>query len=414
LDHLQISQRTHRRFVLGRQGLWPGRRWRGIEGTADALTECEALQLDPLTVVARSHDIALYGRVIDYTPDHLDELCYQQRRFFDYGGSLFVYPAHELPYWRCHMQRHGNSDRWVKFQKDHPEAVAYVRQALRENGPLGNRDLKGNRKLTSYRGTKDTSVALYYLWLLGEAMVHHRQNFQRIYDLRSRVAPPELDFQASAEESGSFFARKAIAFRGLVRLTDWKNGFSSFINRKISVPDAQTRMQRMVSDGLAVPVSIAGQKEVHYALPEDVSILQEIETGGVPESWRPLDTSTDEEVTFLAPLEICSARGRAKKLFGFDYVWEVYKPVAQRQWGYYVLPILYGDSLVGRADLRLERDDMTLHILGFWLEEDSLGENTVFSAAFNRGLQRFMRFLDAQAVELPEAFPAGLRRSLDF
>jgi hypothetical protein len=133
----------------------------------------------------------------------------------------------------------------------------------------------------------------------------------------------------------------------------------------------------------------------------------------VPESWRPVDTTTDEEVTFLAPLEICSARGRAKKLFGFDYVWEVYKPVAQRRWGYYVLPILFGDSLIGRVDFRLERDDMILHILGFWLEEEGLGENTSFSAAFNRGLQRFLAFLGAQDIVLPDTFPKGLRRSLD-
>jgi len=413
LDRLHISQRTHRRFILGRQGLWPGRRWRGLEGTADALAACEALQLDPLNVVARSHDLALYGRVIDYSPNHLDELCYQQRRFFDYGGSLFVYPIHELPYWRHHMQRHENFDRWVKFQQEHPDTVASVRQALHEKGPLGNRDLRGNRKLNSYRGTKDTSVALYYLWLVGEAMVHHRQNFQRIYDLRSRVAPPEFDFQASLAATETYFARKAVALRGLARLTDWKNELSFYLNQKISAPDAQTRMEGMVSDGLAVPVSIAGQKEVHYALPDDTPILQQVETGDVPESWRPLEPSTDEEVIFLAPLEICSARNRAKKLFGFDYVWEVYKPVAQRRWGYYVLPILFGDSLVGRADLRLERADMALHILGFWLEEADLGDDPAFSTAFKRGLQRFMGFLGAQDVVLPDAFPTPLRRSLD-
>ena len=78
-----ISKTTLRRFVLGRQGLWPGRRWHGLEGTASALKKCEALQLDPLNVIARSHDIALWGRVVDYKSDYLNELCYNQRRFFD-------------------------------------------------------------------------------------------------------------------------------------------------------------------------------------------------------------------------------------------------------------------------------------------------------------------------------------------
>jgi len=92
-----ISQLTARRFILGKQALWPGRRFAGAEGVAAALHQVEALQLDPLNVIARSHDIALWGRVLDYRPEFLYQVAYDERRFFDYGGALHMYPMSELP-----------------------------------------------------------------------------------------------------------------------------------------------------------------------------------------------------------------------------------------------------------------------------------------------------------------------------
>src|SRR5437763_1593418 len=98
--HLQVSRAVARRFLLARQGWWPGRRWRGKEGARQALREAELVQMDPLQVVARSHDLALHSRVLDYRPEQMDELLYRDRAFFDYGGILFIRPMEELPYWR--------------------------------------------------------------------------------------------------------------------------------------------------------------------------------------------------------------------------------------------------------------------------------------------------------------------------
>jgi uncharacterized protein YcaQ len=87
MKSITISKKTARRFVLGRQGLWPGRRWEGLEGTAEALHMIEEVQMDPLTVVARSHDIVLWSRVSGYELAYLDSLLYEARQFFDYGGA---------------------------------------------------------------------------------------------------------------------------------------------------------------------------------------------------------------------------------------------------------------------------------------------------------------------------------------
>jgi uncharacterized protein len=112
-----------------------------------------------------------------------------------------------------------------------------------------------------------------------------------------------------------------------------------------------------------------------------------------------LETSTTEEVVFLAPLDPVSARGRAKVLFGFDYVWEVYKPEHQRRFGYYTLPILWGDRLVARFDSKLDRTTNTFIILGLWLEDAALGSDQAFAEALACGFARFIAFLGASKLD---------------
>ena len=148
------------------------------------------------------------------------------------------------------------------------------------------------------------------------------------------------------------------------------------------------------------------------ALGSDRATLEELLAGRVPAAWAPLETSTDEEATFLAPLDPVSARGRAKPLFGFDYVWEVYKPAHLRRWGYYTLPVLWGDQLVARFDSKLDRTTETLVILGRWLEDEALAGNEAFGEAMTRGMRQFATFLDAKRVDAAAVSEPKLRKRL--
>ncbi len=410
---ITITQRTARQFILGKQGLWPGRRFAGLKGVTAALHQMEALQLDPLNVVARSQDIALWGRVLDYRPEYLYQVAYDERRFFDYGGSLFMHPMSELPYWRLHMHRRGESGRWgADFAREHAKTLDYLREELRTNGPRGNRDFKGAPVSGNYRGRKDTSIALYYLWLTGETMIHHRQGFDRYYDLRERVAPPEFDYAASDKEAEDFFAPKTVSFLGLMREKRWRTSFKDDIWREVSSEEASQRLSALYEKGLITSVKIEGSKERWITLTKDLPFLETLEVGKIPSDWEPLGSTTQDEVTFVAPLEIVSARGRAKQVFDFEYIWEVYKPVEQRRWGYYVLPILYGDDLVARLDPKLDRKTMTLHINGFWLEEDAPVDDSAFADALGKGLARFASFVEAKHVNIEAITPKKLQKHI--
>ncbi|HET9110313.1 MAG TPA: crosslink repair DNA glycosylase YcaQ family protein [Ktedonobacterales bacterium] len=399
MSHPTISKQTARRFILGRQGLWPGRRWAGEAGLMDAMRASEAMQMDPLNVVARSHDIALWGRVSDYQPALLDRVMYERRAFFDYGGGLFIYPMSELPHWRMHMRRRAESGRWADFAAANPTLLDEMRAELRARGPLGNRDFTGRERVTSYRGGKDSALALYHLWLTGETMIHHRQGFERVYDLRERVAPADYDYAAPEDEAEAYFARKALAFLGLVEERRWGTCLLDYIWRRVDREEARRWLDRLIAEGHVAPIRIMGDSGRWLALADDLPLLDALEAGEVPQEWQPLDATTETEVTLLAPLEIVSARGRAKWLFDFDYIWEVYKPAVARRWGYYTLPILFGDRLVARLDPRLDRPTQTLRILGFWRESDAIADEAAFTEALVRGLARFARFLGAQRLD---------------
>jgi len=395
-----ISRSAARRYLLGRQGLWPGRRWQGLDGTAEALRFCEAVQVDPLCVVARNHDLILHSRVVDYQPEYLDRLLYQEREFFDYGGAIFIYPMSELPYWRVAMQRKGLEPRWATFAQQRPELLKEVKTHLRQRGPLGNRDFEGRAKGDNYRSGKDTGLAMYCLWLRGELMTHSRRNFDRLHDFRENVAPKQFNRKATVAQAEAFFARKALAFRGLSTVKGFADSLGGFIERRVPRDEGEKRLRKMIDAGEALTLNVEGWKEPLYALGDDAALLATLETGRVPDAWRPLDATTTDEVNFLAPLDIVSARGRAKVWFDFEYIWEVYKPAHLRRWGYYVLPILWGDRLVARFDPKLDRTTGTLIINGLWLEDAALAEDTGFVGAFARGLDRFRRFLKADHVDL--------------
>ena len=410
MNPIVISQQTARRFVLGKQGLWPGRRWKGKKGTAQAIRACEAVQLDPLNVIARSQDIVLHSRVLDYKPEYLYQVMYKDRQFFDYGGALFVYPMSDLPYVSVHMEKRSHDKRVEDFVLAKPELFEQVRAELRARGALGNRNLDGNKVGWNYRGRKDTSLALFDMWLSGELMIHHREGFERVYDFREKIAPREFDCVATEKEAEEFLTLKSISFIGLFRENSLKTSLQYDMYRKYTSAEVSELLEGWKESGKVKQVQVAGGREKYLVLGEDLAALDSLEKGKIPKGWKPKETTTLEEVTFLAPLDIVSARGRAKKLFGFEYLWAVYKPAHQRRWGYYVLPILYGDDLVARLDPKLDRTTMTLDIKGFWHEDDAPVKDVDFANALAKGLIRFAKFVGAKTVHVNSISPSRLEK----
>ena len=157
-----------------------------------------------------------------------------------------------------------------------------------------------------------------------------------------------------------------------------------------------------------------GWKGAHWIDAKDVPVLEALREGNPPREWIPGSTASNEEATFLAPLDIVSARGRSTRLFGFDYVWEVYRSASKRRWGYYVLSILFGDRLVGRAEPWIDTRTGCLYVARVWWEADTDPKALVKPMA--KGLGRPAGYLGAPGVTVgrvePPSFRAGLVREI--
>jgi uncharacterized protein len=416
---LTISKSTQRRFLLGKQGLYPGRRWRGKAGVEAALRAGVGAQVDPLNVVAHSQDIVLYGRVLDYRPALLQTLLYEDRTCFETGGAVNIHPIEDLPYYQVVMARKREEPRRVQFATEHADLVEMVYQAIRERGPLSARDfahaekVRAGRTKGSFRSDNAVNQALYDLWIAGELMMHSRKGQERVYDLRERLVPAQFNATATAEEAEAFFALQLLHHSGLLAAHEWRRFFAGTMLRSVEMAEASARLEALVGAGTIAAVRLeAAAKTPCYLLADDLPVLEQVHAGHLPEAWQPLETSTDEEMTFLAPLEDVSARGRALPLFDFEYLWEVYKPPEQRRWGYYTLPILYQDRLVARTDLKLERATKTLAVKGFWLEHHAVLTGQ-FMTALARAFQRFMRFIEADTLDGTGLSPTDLREGVE-
>ena len=407
---LEIPLEVARRFVLGKQGLWPGRRWQGLEGAEQAMRAIEQLQLDPLVLLARAHDLILHARVLDYRQGDWATLTYEQRKFFDWGGWLAVRPMDELPHWRVLMRRELDQPNWIEFQREHGPAIAEMREVLAERGTVSNREFAtGTRtRIDNYRGRKDSSLAVHFLWRIGDAMIFRRDGFERVYALTDAVAPPELIRESDPDVADDYLMTKLVGADGLAPMRTVGN----FMRRKVPATELASWRQRKLDAGELLEVRVEGWRTPQVALAADEPLLADLLAGRTPSIWQPLGPTTAEEATFLAPLDPVSARGRATSLFGFEYIWEIYKPVEQRRWGAYTLPVLVGDRLVARFDARMDRSTTTLVVNGLWLEDEALATDVGFREALVRGIDRVMTFLETGAIDARAVTQRSLRSAI--
>jgi uncharacterized protein YcaQ len=370
----------------------------------------EDLQLDPLVVVARAHDLMLHSRVVDYSIDDWATLTYERREFFEWGGWLAVRPMADLPHFRFLMRRERETGHWLEVERDHADAIEEMRAVLRSGREASNRSfvMSDRTRIDHYRGRKDSALALHYLWRVGEAMVTRRDRFERVYALTEAVAPASALRDVDEAEAQDVLFRKAVAAAGLTRLS----GIASLLRGRMWAAELADWRGRRLADGSLIEVRVEGWRATQVALGSDAGVLAELEAGGTPAAWAPLATTTHEEATFLSPLDPVSARGRAKPLFGFDYTWDVYKPAHLRSFGYYTMPILWGDRLVGRFDPKLDRATGTLVINGLWLEDPALARDTAFADALAAGMTRFVRLLGAKRIDVSAVSQAALRKRL--
>lgn len=402
---VQLSKEEARRYLVLRNGLAPPRSLPAEpESVLAVVQRMGLLQFDPLDVPgARNHDLVLHARIDGYRREWCDQWLYgDDRRLFEiYNKSLNIVPIEELPHHRVSWERH--RQRYEEgILREHADVAHNILQRIAEEGPLSTAAFAEHGKTVDWwwAPTRLARAVLEALFVTGRVGVARREGNRRYYDLLERLVPEELLLRRESEEDGT---RHRLLSRYRTAGLTWPSAPAELVVGTGYAAERIRRTNELVDMGALVPVSIAGVKGVRFAPADETGLLEQATKGGG-------GGTVDPQVAFVPPLDpLLADRRLLKDIWGFDYLWEVYVPEAKRRWGYYVLPILFGDRLVGRIEPRLDRADRRLRILGIWWEGDfSPRHEEDFVPRMRDALRDYMRFVGATRVYwLPQAAAAG-------
>jgi uncharacterized protein YcaQ len=401
-DTREVSGAAARRFLVIRHLLAPPRRLPAEpESVLRVVDRLGSLQFDPLEVAGRNHDLILLARVAGYRRQWTDHWLYEDRRLYEtYNKGLSIVPVAEMPYFRYVWDRARTRHDAAAFD-EHAPLVEELLGRIREQGQLLPRDVGAREAIDWYwRPTNQVRAILEALAEVGTIGIARREGNLRVYDLAERLFP--ADVLADRRPTGEQQVHRLLSrYRGNGLLGASGNQ-ELWVGGTGYAADRRAVRHELVEDGRLVPVQVEGIRGERFVVGDEVALLDQAERevrDGAPPG------GTEPGVAFLAPLDpLCWDRDLLRRLFDFDYVWEVYVPEAKRRWGYYVLPIIYGDRLVGRIEPRIERRAATLHVVGLWWEPgfDPLAEDG-FVAAFATALLAHRDFAGATRVVLPHA-----------
>jgi uncharacterized protein YcaQ len=410
-NELILDPTTARRLAITRQRLAGPRPPANAQGIMELFQDLRCVQIDPIRAVERTQYLVLWSRLGPYDPAALSTLLWEERRIFEYWAhAASIVLTEDFPiYWR-HMRDWATGDRpWSKRARawmDENQAMRdHILLELERNGPMMPKEFR-DESSSSWRSSGWTNGdtvrhMLAYLWEKGEIFVSGRKSTTKIWDLRERVLPEwtpreDLDWSEVVYRS----AAKSIRALGVGRAAHIERHFT-----RGNYPDLQATLDRLEADGRIKQAAVVedGQEwpGPWYIHVEDLPLLAQLQDG----DWQP-------RTTLLSPFDnlICD-RDRTQELFDFHFRIEIYVPAAKRQYGYYVLPILHGERLIGRIDPKMDRKAKRLDVHNVYAEPGA-PKNAKTGRAVAQAVEELATFLGAEQIVYGENVPAGWREAL--
>ncbi|MBT3333607.1 MAG: winged helix-turn-helix domain-containing protein [Rhodospirillaceae bacterium] len=392
-----ISNQQARRIFMARQGLClPPHKLQSKEDLRDLIRQLGFVQIDSIRTVERAHHMILFTRNQTYRPEYLRQLLEVDRHLFEHWThDAALIPTDFYPHWQQRFTRAeaGLRERWRKIRPKGQSAVGeisfedmmeQVKTHVHHNGPTMSRDLKrkSETKVAKKNGWWEwhpSKTALEFLWRTGDLSITRRDGFQKVYDLSDRVIPTHARGNARGEngQTDSAYIDWACS-AALDRLGFATSGELAAFWGSIKAADARAWCEANARGNLRevmVESADGSPPKLSYARTE---LLEELPSLSPP----------PDRLRLLSPFDpLIRDRKRLQRLFDFDYRIEIFVPEAQRKYGYYVFPLLEGDRMIGRIDMKAQRKDSALHVTGLWLEPKiklTAGRKQKINAELNR------------------------------
>lgn len=387
----KISLRMARRIALAAQGFNDPR----PAGTPDrrhlarVLARTGLLQIDSVSAVVRAHYMPLYSRLGPYKLALLDEAAITRKRMvFEYWAHEASFlPVETYPLMRWRMQRAERGEEMysglAKWGREHAAYIEDIYREVAERGPIAASAFEGQKGSGGWWGWSHAKHAFEWLFWAGRITTAHRRGFERFYDLPERVLPPAILALPvpCPEDAHRELLRISARAHGVATGGDLRDYF------RLSPADIKGRIEELVEAGELLPVSVEGWSKTAY-LHKDARLPRRIEARAL-----------------LAPFDpVVFERSRTERLFDFHYRIEIYTPAEKRRYGYYVLPFLLGDSIVGRVDLRADRPAGVLRVHAAYAEP---GAPPQTAAELFEELKQMQGWLGLERIEVTAAGDLG-------
>lgn len=354
---LELSNAEARRFMLLQQGLAGDCRFEGKHGVLSFVRQAGCLQFDPVDVCGRSADLTCLSRVADYDPSMLQALLYEDRLLVDhFDKNMAIFPVEAWPLLAGERGHELPDDERGHMLKRAAESVL---ADIAKNGPKAAADFSFDEKVDWYWApTRLARAALEHLYFDGLIVVHSKKRNVKTYDLTERMLPAGIIETDVPQFDRSWYAERVYRRIRAVGLL-WNQASDAWLGiagRSRAICSAS--FHDLLEAGRIVPVNVEGISPTLYLSKEDMFWLDRIGDA---------DWQTPVRTEFIAPLDgFMWDRRLIRALFDFHYRWEIYTAPTKREYGYYTLPILYGDRLIGRIEPY--RDGETLRVRGLWWE----------------------------------------------
>jgi len=362
---MQLSREQARQFLIDYHHLSTNNSLIGKEGIIKYIKKVGCIQYDPLNVVGRNADLVLQSRILDYHETMLYELLYEDRRLCDgWDKVMSIYAIEDWPKMKRIRKERTIANYSALKYRNTTESLDYIDaiyNILKDSGPTFSREIKlGGVKKGRWASGRFANAALDHMFHSGLIGVAAKKNNQKQFDLIENLLPKSIlnepDPFKKESDFYKWYVKRRIDGVGLV----WSKNGGAWLGEYLSNRKQREEvLEVLVNENELVTLTIEGLKDVFYISRENYSHLA-----------KPLD-SKDQSAQFLAPLDnLLWDRGLISKIFDFDYTWEVYVPKNKRKYGYYVLPVLYGNQLVARFEPILSDDTHQLLIKNWWWEKD--------------------------------------------
>ncbi|MFA7674191.1 MAG: crosslink repair DNA glycosylase YcaQ family protein [Clostridia bacterium] len=385
-----LSKTQAARFMLYRHGLIGNNRYEGKEGILSFIDQVSCIQYDPVDVCGKNADLVLQSRITGYQKSMLYDLLYKDRMLFDfYDKNLCIMNISDWKYFerrREHSRQTGRS-----FEKVN-EVCDQVKDIIRKIGPVSTKDVGFRDKVHWYWSDMPLATAsLESMYLRGDLAIHHKKGTIKYYDLAENCIPKDLLSQPEPNPLDEDYNRWRLLRRiGAVGLL-WNKASDAWLNLPGSIK-ARERNEifgRLIAEETITAVKVEGMNDFLYCRSSDRDMIEMILK----------DPPLKSRCEFIAPLDnMLWDRKLIKEIFGFSYKWEIYTVEAQRKYGYYTLPVLYGDRFIGRIDMLNDRKNKCLVVKKIWFE-DGVKQTVKMMKDIEKCMDRFAVFNDCVSID---------------